>query len=137
MHASNAFQSLTRLSLSLIFFACGASQLLAQEPRVPVEAPQVLNGIDVLKKSEFAPLRGLRIGLITNHTGIDRERHATIDLLRNARGVTLKALFSPEHGIRGALDEKIGDSVDEKTGLPVFSLYGERRKPTPEQLRDL
>ncbi len=97
----------------------------------------VLNGIDVLAKQNFAPLKKLRLGLITNHSGTDRRRNATIDLLKNAPDVQLKALFSPEHGIRGELDEKVGDSVDEKTGLPVHSLYGVRRVPAPEQLRDL
>jgi uncharacterized protein YbbC (DUF1343 family)/CubicO group peptidase (beta-lactamase class C family) len=104
---------------------------------IPVPTSTVLNGIDVLVREKFARLRGLRIGLITNHTGHDRERNPTIDLLHKAEGVRLTKLFSPEHGIRGALDEKINDSVDEKTGLPVFSLYGERRSPTPEQLQDL
>ncbi len=98
---------------------------------------KTLNGIDVLVKQNFAPLRGKRIGLITNHTGHDRERNATIDLLSRAPGVTLAVLFSPEHGIRGAVDEKVADSTDEKTGLPVFSLYGETRKPKPEQLQNL
>ena len=78
----------------------------------------------------FAPLKGLRLGLITNHTGEDRDRNPTIDLLKNAPGVELKALFSPEHGIRGAADEKVADGVDQKTGLPVYSLYGARSKPT-------
>ena len=98
---------------------------------------RVLNGIDVLAKQKFAPLKGLRVGLITNHTGQDRDRNATIDLLKAAPDVELKVLFSPEHGIRGALDEKVGDSKDEKTGLPVMSLYGEVRKPKAEQLKDL
>ncbi|HTD87269.1 MAG TPA: exo-beta-N-acetylmuramidase NamZ domain-containing protein, partial [Candidatus Binatia bacterium] len=98
---------------------------------------EVLNGIDVLEKKKFAPLKKLKIGLITNHTGIDRERKPTIDILKEAPEVELKALFSPEHGIRGQLDEKINDSTDEKTGLPVYSLYGVRRSPTPEQLKDL
>jgi uncharacterized protein YbbC (DUF1343 family)/CubicO group peptidase (beta-lactamase class C family) len=98
---------------------------------------KVLNGIDVLIRQKFAPLKNLRIGLISNHTGIDRDRNPTIDILKAAEGVQLKALFSPEHGIRGQLDEKVGDSVDEKTGLPIYSLYGERRTPTPEQLKDL
>ena len=98
---------------------------------------KTLNGIDVLVKQKFAPLKGLRVGLITNHTGHDRERNLTIDLLKNAPDVQLKALFSPEHGIRGLKDEKVGDSVDESTGLPVYSLYGENRKPTLEQLRDI
>ncbi len=96
-----------------------------------------LNGIDVLVRQKFAPLRGLRLGLVTNHTGEDRDRNPTIDLLKNAPGVELKALFSPEHGIRGAADEKVGDGVDSKTGLPIYSLYGQRSKPTPQQLQDL
>ena len=98
---------------------------------------KTLNGIDVLVKQNFAPLKGLRVGLITNHTGQDRERNPTIDLLKNAPEVELKALFSPEHGIRGVMDEAVGDSVDEKTGLPVYSLYGETQKPSPEQVKDL
>ncbi len=97
----------------------------------------VLNGIDVLAKQGFAPLKGKRIGLVTNHTGHDRDRNPTIDLLKNAPGVTLVKLFSPEHGIRGAVDEKVGDGLDEKTGLPIFSLYGETRKPTAKHLEDL
>ena len=97
----------------------------------------VLNGIDVLVKKNFAPLKGKRIGLVTNHTGQDRARRATIDLLKAAPGVTLVALFGPEHGIRGEVDEKFTDSKDAKTGLPIYSLYGERRKPTVEQLKGL
>jgi uncharacterized protein YbbC (DUF1343 family) len=104
---------------------------------VKAAQPKVLNGIDVLVRQKFAPLKGLRVGLITNHTGEDRDRNATIDLLKNAPGVELKVLFSPEHGIRGAVDEKVGDTVDQKTGLPVYSLYGQRSKPTPEQLKDV
>jgi len=104
----------------------------------PVDtAAPVLNGIDVLAKHKFAQLKGLKLGLITNHTGQDRARNATIDLLHKAPGVSLVALFSPEHGIRGALDEKVSDSKDEQTGLPVFSLYGVRRTPAPEQLAGL
>jgi uncharacterized protein YbbC (DUF1343 family)/CubicO group peptidase (beta-lactamase class C family) len=98
---------------------------------------EVLNGIDLLASNRFAVLQGLRVGLISNHTGHDRHRNATLDLLRSAPGVKLAALFSPEHGWRGVLDEKVGDSVDEATGLPVYSLYGETRRPKPEQLRDL
>lgn len=102
------------------------------------EAPTVLNGIDVLKRHGFAELQGLRLGLITNHTGIDNERKATIDLLASAPGVMLKALFSPEHGIRGELDQdKINDTKDEKSGLPVFSLHGERTAPSDKQMENL
>ncbi len=99
----------------------------------------VSTGIDVLKASDFAILHGKRVGLVTNHTGRDREGNATIDVLHKAKGVQLVALFSPEHGIRGQMDqENIGDTKDEKTGLPVFSLYaGKRRKPTPEMLKEI
>lgn len=98
----------------------------------------VLNGIDVLARDGFAPLKGKRVGLITNHTGRDREGRSTIDLLFAAPDVKLVALFSPEHGIRGALDQaKITNATDEKTGLPVYSLYGETRQPTPDMLKNI
>ena len=102
-----------------------------------LQIPGVLNGIDVLVNQKFAPLRKLKVGLITNHTGQDRWRNPTIDLLKNAPEVELKALFSPEHGIRGELDENVNDSVDVLTGLPIYSLYGKRRTPAPEQLDGL
>jgi len=92
----------------------------------------VMNGIDVLVREDFARLRGLKIGLITNHSGRDRQGRATIDLLHAAPGVTLVSLFSPEHGIRGVADEKVGDTIDTRTKLPVYSLYGESPKRTPE-----
>ena len=95
------------------------------------------NGIDVLHARSYDALQGMRVGLITNQTGIDRAGNPTIDLLRSAPGVNLVALFSPEHGIRGTVDDKIGDETDPISGLPVYSLYGERRKPAPEQLRNL
>lgn len=102
------------------------------------EMPPVLNGIDVLKRDGFRQLRGLKVGLVTNHTGLDGERNSTIDLLHSAEGVNLVSLFSPEHGIRGELDrEKIPDTRDARTGLPVFSLYGERRSPSGAQLEGL
>jgi uncharacterized protein YbbC (DUF1343 family) len=110
---------------------------ISRPPASARENLPVLNGIDVLVKKNFAPLKGKRIGLVTNHTGQDRARRATIDLLKEAPGVTLVALFGPEHGIRGEVDEKFTDSKDAKTGLPIYSLYGERRKPTVDQLKGL
>jgi uncharacterized protein YbbC (DUF1343 family) len=95
----------------------------------------VQNGIDVLHAGGYKQLQGLRVGLITNQTGIDRAWNSSIDLLRSAPGVQLVALFSPEHGIRGEADAKVGD--DKISGLPVYSLYGERRAPSPEQLANL
>ena len=94
----------------------------------------VLNGVDVLKQEGFRRLRGLKIGLITNHTGHDRSRNSTIDLLHASSHVQLKVLFSPEHGIRGKLDGKVEDGIDTRTGLKINSLYGEHRQP---QLPDL
>lgn len=102
----------------------------------PISA-RVLTGIDVLERDNFKQLIGLRVGLVTNQTGRDREGKSTIDILHRASGVKLVALFSPEHGIRGTADEKVSDSRDEATGLPIYSLYGETRRPKPEQLKDL
>ena len=98
---------------------------------------QVLNGIDVLERDGFKQVNGMRVGLVTNQTGRDRNGRPTIDVLANAPGVKLAALFSPEHGIRGLADEKVSDTKDERTGLPIYSLYGETRRPKPEQLKDL
>jgi uncharacterized protein YbbC (DUF1343 family)/CubicO group peptidase (beta-lactamase class C family) len=97
----------------------------------------VQNGIDVLHATAYEAVRDMRLGLITNQTGIDRAGNPTIDLLRSAPRVNLTALFSPEHGIRGAYDANVADEVDRVTGLPVYSLYGERRKPAPAQLANL
>ena len=93
------------------------------------------NGIDVLHASGYAALQGMRIGLITNQSGIDRTGNPTVDLLRSAPGVTLAAIFTPEHGLRGTFDDKVAD--EQYRGIPVYSLYGERRKPSREQLAGL
>lgn len=101
----------------------------------------VLSGADVLVKNKFDIVAGRRAGLVTNHTGRLRDGTSTIDAFTSgeakAAGVQLLKLFSPEHGIRGDLDEKVSDSVDSVTRLPVFSLYGERRKPRAEDLGGL
>ncbi len=108
----------------------------ALEPSSPETKP-VLTGLDVLERDGFAALKGRHVGLVTNHTGVDRDGRSVIDLLSKANGVTLVALFSPEHGIRGVADEKVNDSKDEKTGLPIYSLYGSRKKPTAETLKGI
>jgi uncharacterized protein YbbC (DUF1343 family)/CubicO group peptidase (beta-lactamase class C family) len=97
----------------------------------------VQTGIDVLRAEGFAPLRGKRVGLVTNHTGVARDGATTIDVLHRAKDVKLVALFSPEHGIRGTVDDKVASSTDEKTGLPIHSLYGETRRPTAAMLDGL
>ena len=106
----------------------------ALQPSASSSRQPVLAGIDVLAAEGFARLRGKRVGLLTNQTGRSRAGESTIDLLAHAPGVTLVALFSPEHGIRGELDDNVSSSRDEKTGLPVYSLYGETRRPTDAML---
>ena len=98
---------------------------------------RILAGIDALERDGFARLRGKRVGLITNQTGRTRDGRSTIDALAKAPGLTLVALFSPEHGLRGLVDNEVADTRDEMTGLPIHSLYGARRKPSPESLRGI
>src|SRR5882724_5125037 len=129
--------------------ADSAAELLASLARLnannnraaaPATAPadaQVLTGIDALERDGFKQLNGLRVGLVTNQTGRDRAGRSTIDVLFKAPNVKLLALFSPEHGIRGLADEKVSDTKDDQTGVPIYSLYGETRRPKPEQLKDL
>jgi uncharacterized protein YbbC (DUF1343 family)/CubicO group peptidase (beta-lactamase class C family) len=104
--------------------------------RLVLHAP-VLTGVDVLAEENFMGLRGKRVGLLTNQTGRSREGVSTIDLIANAPGVTLAALFSPEHGIRGEVDDRVDSSRDEKTGLAVHSLYGQTLRPTSAMLDGL
>lgn len=100
---------------------------------------EVRLGNEVLAASGFKALRGKRVGLITNPSGVNRNLESTIDVLRSAPGVQLVALFGPEHGIYGDVPagDKIQSRTDERTGLPVHSLYGATRKPSPEMLRGL
>jgi uncharacterized protein YbbC (DUF1343 family) len=121
-----------RLYLVLSVFICVHLWI-----QTPAAAAQTLTGIDILEAQKFAPLSGKRIGLITNQTGIDRNRRSTIDLLAHAPGVKLVALFSPEHGIRGTFDARVSTITDEETGLPVYSLYGETERPTDAMLAGL
>lgn len=120
------------VALSAIFLAvscCGNSK----------EKVQVLTGIDVLEANGFQQLKGKKVGLVTNPTGVNKDLISTVDVLFNAKGVELVALYGPEHGVRG--DVHAGDHVDgnsdPKTGLPVHSLYGSTLKPTPEMLEGL
>lgn len=103
------------------------------------DQPSVRAGIDVLKERGFDILQGKRVGLITNPTGVDGRLASTIDILFAAPGVTLVALFGPEHGVRGdyAAGDKVDTYTDARTGLPVYSLYGKTRKPTPDMLQGL
>ncbi len=100
---------------------------------------QVAPGIDVLRERGFDVLRGKRVGLITNQTSLTASGQPTRAVLKSAPGVQLVALFAPEHGIDGTIlaGKKVGTTRDGLTGLPVHSLYGATRKPTPEMLRGL
>ena len=104
-----------------------------------VAEPAVKTGIEVLRDRGFEGLKGRRVGLVTNPSGVDRHLNSTIDILYNAQGVELVALYGPEHGVRGDVyaGGKVSDTVDAATGLPVYSLYGLTRKPTPEMLEGI
>ena len=103
--------------------------------RTPAPAVgKVTTGLDALEAEKFAPLQGLHVGLITNHSGRDAAGHRTIDLLAAAPGVKLVAIFSPEHGLFGTADERVTSTHDPTSGLPVYSLYGDTERPTDQML---
>jgi len=104
-----------------------------------VQAANIKLGIDVLEEHQFDQLKGLRVGLITNATGIDSHGTSTVDILLHAPGVKLVALFGPEHGVYGSdwAGAYVPSSIDPHTGLPVYSLYGPTNKPTPEMLKGI
>lgn len=101
--------------------------------------PVVKTGIEVLRDRGFEGLTGKRVGLVTNPSGVDHLFNSTVDILFNAPGVELVALYGPEHGVRGDLyaGDHVKDSRDEVTGLPVYSIYGATRKPTKEMLQGI
>ena len=96
-------------------------------------------GVEVLREGGFKELQGKRVGLVTNPSGVDRYLRSTVDILFNAPGVNLVALYGPEHGVRGDVyaGGHVTDTKDEATGLPVYSLYGPTRKPTPQMLEGI
>lgn len=131
--------SVTRTAISQPQFYGGSDgqATLLKVPDVSfTDDGRVYLGIDVLERARFAPIAGKRVGLLTHPAGVNRDGVSTIEVLRRAPEVKLVALFGPEHGIYG--DEKaeiaIPDRKDERTGLPVFSLYGKTRRPTPQML---
>jgi len=113
---------------------------IATPPAIVAQTPAgVVPGVEVLLSDSLHLIRGKRVGLLTNHSGRDRQGRSTIDLLFKAPGVKLTALYGPEHGIRGVAKagEKISSSVDSATGVKVYSLYGDVRVPTPEMVKDI
>ena len=100
---------------------------------------QVKTGIEVLRDGGFKQLQGKRVGLVTNPSGVDRNLKSTVDILNEAPGVKLVALYGPEHGVRGNAHagDAVGDAVDAKTGVKTYSLYGKTHKPTAAMLKDI
>ena len=100
---------------------------------------QVKTGIEVLRDHGFAELQGKRVGLVTNPSGVDRNLVSTVDILHAAPGVKLVALFGPEHGVRGNAHagDEVGDEVDPKTGVKMYSLFGKTKRPTAQMLKDI
>ena len=123
-----------------LFFICAAlAALLSCSTTAVAVEPVVKTGIEVLRDREFEGLKGKRVGLVTNPSGVDRYLNSTVDILYNAPGVELIALYGPEHGVRGDVyaGGHVTDTKDEATGLPVYSIYGSTRKPTPEMLEGI
>ena len=126
--------------LSILFVFIAVIPMSARRKQVePQPACVVKPGIEVLRESGFQQLRGKRVGLVTNPSGVDSRLKSTIDILFQAPEVNLVALYGPEHGVRGDMyaGDKVNDSTDPSTGLPVYSLYGKTRKPTPEMLQGI
>ena len=117
------------MAIRLFLLFCGVTQLALGMPAIKL-------GIDVLEERGFDLLQGKRVGLLTHPAGVNRLGVSSIDVLRRAQGVNLVALFGPEHGIYGneKADVPVDDKIDRRTGLPVFSLYGKFRRPTPQML---
>ena len=117
-----------------LLFSFIITTILCQKTSVSAQVQQVLTGIDVLEAEQFAPLINQKVGLITNHTGMNRQWQSTIDLLFQAEQVQLIALFSPEHGIRGTVDTWVASSVDSITGLPIHSLYSSKKHQPADEI---
>jgi uncharacterized protein YbbC (DUF1343 family) len=122
------------VSTSIATSLLGPAPTTNPQLAIGVRESDVLPGLDVLKKDNFKLLQGKRLAVITNHPGRDRDGNRNIDLLLTAPNVKIVCLFSPEHGLYGKLDEKVGHAIDEKTGLKVFSLYGQTTRPNDEML---
>lgn len=133
----NSWSPVPAIVVALVVAACAQTGMppSASPLPAPVGSVHVRHGVDRLDEAFPAVLAGKRVGLITNHTGHDRSRLATIDVLMKRADMRLVALFAPEHGIRGESSGRIDFETDAKTGLPVHSLYGATNKPTPEMLQ--
>jgi uncharacterized protein YbbC (DUF1343 family) len=96
-----------------------------------------MTGLDVLQAEDFARLKGKNVGIVANHSAINSQRVHMLDLMLKSGNVKIVAIFSPEHGFKGVMEQKVDNAVEEKTGLPIYSLYGETRRPKEEWLKDV
>jgi uncharacterized protein YbbC (DUF1343 family) len=122
------------MQCAILVSFCGSVIVIAQEKTDPVAGVRTETGIDVLEAQHLAALRGKSVGVITNQTGVDAVGRRTIDVLAKADSVKLVAIFSPEHGMTASADAVVANTTDSGTGLPVYSLYGETRRPTDAML---
>ncbi|MCK5087104.1 MAG: DUF1343 domain-containing protein, partial [Melioribacteraceae bacterium] len=129
LSSAKQFTKLVFCTFLLLFFTF---QVVAQSPKIKL-------GIEVLKENNFEILKGKRVGLVTNASGVDSKLKLTIDILYESDEVNLLALYGPEHGIRGDVEggDKIDNYVDPVTNIPVYSLYGKNRKPNKEMLENI
>jgi len=126
------------LLLGAMLFLVNIPSVLAQESQGDTsDNRQIITGLEHLVEMNFEPLRGKKVGLITNATGVDARLKSTIDILHESSEVELVALYGPEHGVRGdyAAGDKVESYTDPSTGIPVYSLYGATRKPTVDMLK--
>jgi len=121
---------------AVLVMSAGCAALCGDGRRESVGPPAtVLCGIDVLERDQFKALDGRHIAIITNQSGLDRQGNRTVDLLAHAGNCKVVCLFSPEHGLYGNVDAKVDNTVEPKTGLKVWSLYGRTTRPSPEMLQ--
>jgi uncharacterized protein YbbC (DUF1343 family) len=128
-----------RIKSVLLFVAIFSLGFVACARKASADSPVVKTGIEVLEARNFKGLEGKRVGLVTNPSGVDSHLRSTIDILASAKEVNLVALFGPEHGVRGDAyaGATVTDAKDAQTGLPVFSIYGAHREPSPDMLKGI
>ena len=135
------FLVFTMALLPMAAVVADPGQLKALEPVKSIAVPirHITPGIEVLLSDRLESLKGKRVALLTNQTGVDRKGVRNVDLLRAHPAIDLVALFSPEHGVRGAAQagEKVASGIDPKSGLPVHSLYGETKMPTAKMMQGI
>lgn len=130
-------KSISAIYLVIFFCLSVFSSCKGGEDSLSTDTPKVLTGLDILVRNGFAELGGKRVGVITNHTGVDNRGRSIIQLIDQTSDIKLAAVFSPEHGLKGIIDDKYEEQNSPLDSLPVYSLYGKTRKPLPEWLKGI